>query len=148
MVTVSSTGTAETTQTSARPTVFFDGSCPLCSAEIATYRKCRGADEIDWVDVAHDSANEGTDIVAPGLTRKAALRRFHVRRADGTIRSGGAAFAELWAALPALSWVGRIGQRRPVTIVLEGAYRLFLPIRPLLQRWFQRRHQRHIPPAP
>lgn len=136
-----SAGSADASGSPARPAVFFDGSCPLCSAEIATYRKCGGADEIDWVDVAPDNADAGTDIVAPGLTREAAMRRFHVRRPDGTIRSGGAAFAELWAALPALSWAGRIGQRQPVAIMLEGAYRLFLPVRPVLQRFLKRRHR-------
>lgn len=114
----------------ARLTVFFDGACPLCSTEIGAYRKCRGGEAIDWVDV---SRTPGAD-VAPGLPRADAISRFHVRRADGTISSGGAAFAELWAALPAFSWAGRIGRRRPVSWVLEGAYRIFLPIRPWLQR--------------
>ena len=62
--------------------------------------------------------------IAPGLVRTDAMRRFHMRRADGGIVSGGAAFAELWTALPAFSWAGRIGRQRPVSLLLEGAYRL------------------------
>jgi len=122
----------------ARPTVFFDGSCPLCTAEIATYRKCRGADDIDWIDVAESTADAGgetsADTIAPGLSRADAMRRFHMRRADGAIVSGGAAFAELWASLPAFSRAGQLGRWRPVAVLLEGAYRLFLPVRPLLQK--------------
>lgn len=126
-----------------RPTVYFDGSCPLCTAEIGAYRKCRGAGDIDWVDVAAVGMNgmTGNDrkSIAPDLPRADALRRFHVRRADGTLVSGGAAFTELWTVLPAFSRVGRIGRLRPVAILLEGAYRIFLPIRPLLQKLLHRR---------
>ena len=122
-----------------RPAVFFDGSCPLCTAEISTYRKCRGADEIDWVDVAVGGAGARDEYIAPGLMRTDAMRRFHMRRADGEIVSGGAAFAELWTALPAFSWAGRIGRQRPVSLLLEGAYRLFLPVRPLLQKLLRSR---------
>ena len=122
-----------------RPAVFFDGSCPLCTTEISTYRKCRGADEIDWVDVAVGGAGARDENIAPGLMRTDAMRRFHMRRADGEIVSGGAAFAELWTALPAFSWAGRIGRQRPVSLLLEGAYRLFLPVRPLLQKLLRSR---------
>ena len=122
-----------------RPAVFFDGSCPLCTTEISTYRKCRGADEIDWVDVAVGGAGARDENIAPGLMRTDAMRRFHMRRADGEIVSGGAAFAELWTALPAFSWAGRIGRQRPVSLLLEGAYRLFLPVRPLLRKLLRSR---------
>lgn len=115
-------------------TVYFDGACPLCSTEIRTYRNCRGGDAIDWVDISNSSGGD----VAPGLSHEAALRRFHVRRPDGSISSGGAAFAELWAALPAFAWAGRLGRRRPFAWVLERAYRAFLPMRPHLQRWMSR----------
>ena len=62
-------------------TVYFDGACPLCSQEIAHYRRAAGADDITWVDAAvSDPASLG-----PGLTREAALARMHVRRADGSV---------------------------------------------------------------
>ena len=138
MVTMPTNNGTDSINEPARPAVFFDGSCPLCTAEIATYRKCRGADDIDWIDVAESAADAdgetSADTIAPGLSRADAMRRFHMRRADGTIVSGGAAFAELWTSLPAFSWAGRIGQMRPVAVLLEGAYRLFLPVRPLLQK--------------
>ncbi len=81
--------------------------------------------------------------IAPGLVRTDAMRRFHMRRADGGIVSGGAAFAELWTALPAFSWAGRIGRQWPVSLLLEGAYRAFLPVRPLLQKLLRNRRRRH-----
>jgi predicted DCC family thiol-disulfide oxidoreductase YuxK len=111
-------------------TVFFDGGCPLCTREIDFYRKRAGADAVAWVDV---SAVEGGTI-APGLSRETAMARFHVRRGDGALLSGGAAFAELWRALPGFRLIGRIAAIWPLPPLLEFAYRAFLPVRPYLQR--------------
>ncbi|MEM9170707.1 MAG: DUF393 domain-containing protein [Pseudomonadota bacterium] len=119
---------------SPRLTVFFDGGCPLCIREIDFYRNRKGADAVDWVDV---SAVEDAD-VAPGLSRCDALARFHVAGPDGARYSGARAFAELWAVLPAFRWAGLVARTPPLVWVLEGAYRLFLPVRPHLQRWVRR----------
>jgi predicted DCC family thiol-disulfide oxidoreductase YuxK len=112
-------------------TVFYDGACPVCTLEVGAYRRCRGADRIDWVDISKAPPGE----VAPGLTREEALRRFTVMRGDGTLRRGGHAFADLWASLPALRLVGRAFQTWPLSALANGLYRfVFLPIRPGLQR--------------
>lgn len=113
-----------------RPTVFFDGSCPLCRREIGFYLRQRGADAIDWRDV---SSISGDACVAPGLDCTTAMQRFHVRNADGEIKSGAAAFAELWTWLPAFAWAGRLARLPGIVHVLELAYRGFLPVRPRLQ---------------
>jgi hypothetical protein len=39
-----------------RLTVYYDGSCPICSREIGFYRARPGADGFDWVNVAGDGA--------------------------------------------------------------------------------------------
>jgi predicted DCC family thiol-disulfide oxidoreductase YuxK len=110
-----------------RATVYYDGACPLCSREIGTYRRLRGADQLCWVDVSR----QGTPL-GPDLTREAALARFHVRMGDGSLVSGGAAFVRLWASFPGLRWLAAIAARPPVSWVLEPAYRLFLRLRPRL----------------
>jgi predicted DCC family thiol-disulfide oxidoreductase YuxK len=109
-------------------TVYFDGSCPLCRREIALYRRARGAERLAWVDVSA-GAELGTD-----LSCQAAMRRFHVRQARGDLLSGGAAFARLWRALPAWRLLGLCCSWPPVSWALELAYRIFLPLRPTLQR--------------
>lgn len=116
----------------ARPravTVFYDGACPLCAAEIGFYRRRRGADRVGWVDVSACQAEN----VAAGLTRDQALARFHVQDADGRLISGGQAFAILWTALPGYSWLGELFRRKPLAWAIDRAYDGFLKWRPRLK---------------
>lgn len=109
----------------AAPCVYFDGACPLCSREIAVYRAAEGGSALRWID-AHrcDDASLG-----PQLDRTRALERLHVRRADGTLVSGAAAFVEIWRALPAFAWLARIARVPGVLPVMEIGYRAFLRVR-------------------
>jgi predicted DCC family thiol-disulfide oxidoreductase YuxK len=108
-------------------TVYFDGACPVCSREIAHYRGQRGSEAIAWVDASScDEAQLG-----PGLDRSVALGRFHVRKADGTLTSGVAAFVALWSRLPAFAWLAALASSRPVLALLESGYSIFLRVRPL-----------------
>ncbi|CUU43629.1 thiol-disulfide oxidoreductase DCC family protein [Blastochloris viridis] len=111
-------------------TVYYDGSCPVCAREIAHYRGCDGADSIVWTDISGSS----DALVAADLTRAEADGRFHVRRADGTLADGGAAFASLWLALPKFRRLGRLAATRAGAAVLEVAYRLWLVVMPLVRR--------------
>lgn len=122
--------TASTASEDRLLTVFYDGGCPLCEREIAFYRRRRGADRLMWIDLSRSTQEE----VAPGLSRQAALARFHVRHGDGRLVSGGAAFAALWAALPGFRPLGRALQQPPFAWVIDRAYPLFLRVRPRLQR--------------
>jgi predicted DCC family thiol-disulfide oxidoreductase YuxK len=111
-------------------TVFYDGACPLCAREIGAYRRMPGAEAVCWIDARQvDAAALGE-----GLTRGAALARFHVRAGDGSLLSGGAAFLRLWAALPGTRWLAAIASRPPVSWILEPAYRISLRLRPWLAR--------------
>lgn len=107
--------------------VFYDGGCPLCRAEIAAYRRMPGGETIGWRDVAAGDA-------PPGLSREAALARFHARAADGALVSGFRAFLAVWRANPRLAPVARVLSVPPIPWLGEGAYRLFLLIRPLWRR--------------
>ena len=100
-----------------RCTVYFDGDCPVCSREIAVYRRLGGADAIEWVD--------------------AVLTRFHLRAEDGRLISGAAAFVEIWRRLPALGLLAQLAARPRVLALLERLYLLFLRVR---SRWY-------VPPA-
>jgi predicted DCC family thiol-disulfide oxidoreductase YuxK len=110
-------------------TVYFDGSCPLCSAEIGHYSGLAGSERLCFVDVSAPGADAGTD-----LPTEAALRRFHVRQADGRLLSGAPAFVAIWGMLPAWSPAARLARVPGAVSLLELGYRLFLPVRPLLSR--------------
>ncbi len=107
--------------------VFYDGGCPICRREIAFYRARPGAEGFDWVDVS------GGDpaVLGPDLTREAALARMHVRRPDGVLLSGAAAFAAMWQRMPGFQGLGRLIAVPPFTLVAELAYRVFLRVRKL-----------------
>lgn len=111
------------------PTVYYDGACPLCTLEIKHYASRKEAAALRFVDVSQEGADLGA-----GLAQDAALRRFHVRRADGTLLSGARAFVEIWRALPGWSWLAGLARLPGVVPLLELAYRLFLPVRPFLSR--------------
>lgn len=111
-------------------TVYFDGSCPLCSREIAYYRRQAGADACEWVDASRCPESAlGSD-----LSRSSALGRFHVRDPNGELVQGMRGFAALWCALPRTAWLGRIASFGPMPAWLEMAYSLFLFVRRAWQR--------------
>ena len=111
----------------AGPTVYFDGGCPVCTREIAAYRRQPGAESCTWLDVSRCSDSE----LGVGLTREAALARLHVRQPDGRLEHGAQGFAALWSALPRTAWLGRVARLPVVAPLLEAAYRAFLVLRPL-----------------
>ena len=117
-------------------TIYYDGSCPLCRREIAFYRRLRGAERLQWLDVSKDVGAGAA--LGEGLSCEAAMRRFHVRDAQGRLLSGGAAFARLWRALPGWRVAGWLMAWPPMSWMLELAYRAFLPLRPRLQRLVRR----------
>ena len=114
-------------------TVYFDGSCPLCTLEINHYKRQSGAQKLCFVD-ASSSADLGND-----LPRETALGRFHVREANGTLLSGARGFVAIWAILPRWRCAARLADLPAVTPLLELAYRGFLPLRPWLARIAARR---------
>ena len=110
-------------------TVFYDGSCPLCAREIDFYKRRKGAETVNWFDVSRCES----DKICSDLTKEHALARLHVRKADGQLVAGGKAFAHLWAALPQFRFMGCVFLTRPFVWCLDGAYDIFLRIRPRLQ---------------
>lgn len=107
-------------------TVWFDSECPLCTREIALMKRLDRKRAIDFVDLhgARDCPVDPDEL----------LRRFHARERGQPVVSGAAAFAAMWRAIPVLRPFGLLAKFPPVLWVLEGAYRVFLVLRPRLQR--------------
>ena len=117
-----------------KSTLYFDGSCPLCRAEIGYYRRKDQAGSLCFVDVSESTASP-----PDGMTQQRAMQRFHVRAGDGRVLSGAAAFVEVWTRLPKWRWAARAASLPGVLAVLELGYRMFLPVRPFISRLFGRR---------
>ncbi|MEM7236929.1 MAG: DUF393 domain-containing protein [Pseudomonadota bacterium] len=107
--------------------VYYDGGCPVCRREIGWYMRWRGAERIDWVDLAADKDLSDAD-------RCALMQRFTVEREDGQRADGAAGFVALWRALPATRRLGRLLDNIVAVWVLERAYRGFLAGRRLWRR--------------
>ena len=120
------------TQTSQTLTVFFDGSCPICSKEIDFYKMRAGADEVSWVDVS----DEKIPIPIQTRSRDELMARFHVLSSNGKLVSGGAAFAELWASLPAFKILGKFFKLPILRFLIDFGYDIFLTLRPKFQNCF------------
>ena len=85
-------------------TVYFDGSCPLCTFEINHYEKHTRPEDVSYVDISSENKDLG-----PGLTQHVAMKRFHVRLPDGSLLSGARAFAALWEKTPNWKYASAAG---------------------------------------
>lgn len=108
-------------------TIWFDGSCPLCSREIGLMKRLDRHGAIDFVDVGT------TDGAECPVDRNALLARLHARE-NGVLLSGAGAFAAMWRAIPLLRPIGLLARNPAVLRLLERGYLAFLKIRPQLQR--------------
>lgn len=116
-----------------KSTVYFDGSCPLCRAEIGYYQRKDQDRALCFVDISESGA-----VPPSGITQERAMKRFHVRASDGHVLSGAAAFVEVWTRLPGWRWAARAASLPGALIALEWGYRIFLPVRPFISRFFAR----------
>ena len=102
-------------------TVFYDGSCKLCSREIEHYRKVRGSDKILWIDIRNS-----TELLTEyNLDPKTALARFHVLDSRGKWHTGARGFSELWSHLAYYRWLAKILNALHLLPLVEIAYRQF-----------------------
>ncbi len=110
-----------------RPVVFYDGNCPVCRREIATYQRLDRAGDVVWRDLNAPGALEDT-----ALTWEQAMRRIHCRDEHGVMRSGVDAFTVIWSHLPYWHWLAR---------GLRGLG-LVRPLEPVYDWYAQRRYRR------
>jgi len=115
----------------ARPlTVWYDGDCPICTAEIGLMRRLDRVSAIEFVDLSLPGACP-TD-------HNLRFARLHAQVRGGPMVAGAAAFVAMWRVLPALRPLAALASPPPVLWLLELAYQLFLRLRPGLQamvRW-------------
>jgi predicted DCC family thiol-disulfide oxidoreductase YuxK len=104
-----------------RPVVFYDGACPLCSREIAHYRRIDRARRLRWVD----AATEAKILAAHGLDLERAMAELHVLDGNGGWHRGVDAFLVIWSRLPAYRWLARLVSTLDLRTPLGFVYRHF-----------------------
>lgn len=105
-------------------TIYYDGQCPLCKAEIHLLRARNRRGLLRFADLGAP----GFDAPANGISCAAALDSIHGRLDDGELLTGIAVFAEAYrrADLTFLAW---LFSNRWLQPVLRPAYRLFVKYR-------------------
>lgn len=101
--------------------VYYDGACPVCRREIDLWQKASGLEDVTFTNIA-ETAPEGMD-------QAALLARFHVKRSDGVIVDGSAAFLALWRGHRWLWPLGIMLDRFPFLQILDLGYNVFLKLR-------------------
>ncbi len=134
------------THASAAPelTLYYDGKCPLCVAEVEFLQSRNAQGQLAFVDVTQT----GFEAAGHNISCEAAMAQIHGRTADGQVLVGVPVFATAYklAKLPVLAWVL---SRRWLMPVLQPAYVLFAKHRQAISRrigpgalWFVKRFYR------
>lgn len=125
----------EVIQQEQRISVFYDGACPLCVREIGFLQRSFKDETVDWQNIAvEEGVSSADEEVVPGLSRDAALKRFHIRNEQGELVSGAGAFLSIWKLHPRYGRIAKLMDRSSILWVLNHMYHGFLIIRPTLQR--------------
>jgi predicted DCC family thiol-disulfide oxidoreductase YuxK len=112
-------------------TLFYDGACPLCQAEILFLSGRNQADLLGFVDINSKSY----DPLKVGVSCEEALAAMYGQYADGTLINGVIVFPEAYrrADLPTLAW---IFSRKSMQPILKMGYRFFAKNRHAISRVF------------
>ena len=110
-------------------TLFYDGACPLCQAEILFLSGRNKAHLLGFIDI--NSAQY--DPMKVGVSCEQALAAMYGQYADGTLINGVSVFPEAYrrADLPFLAW---IFSRPVLQPMLQVGYRFFAKNRHAISR--------------
>jgi len=110
-------------------TLFYDGACPLCQAEILFLSGRNQADLLGFVDIN----SKAYDPLKVGVSCEEALAAMYGQYADGTLINGVRVFPEAYhrADLPTLAW---IFSRKSMQPILKMGYRFFAKNRHAISR--------------
>ena len=110
-------------------TLYYDGACPLCQAEILFLTGRNQAGLLGFVDINSDRF----DPTVVGVSCEQALAAMYGQYADGVLIQGAAVFPEAYrrANLPALAW---LFSRKALQPFLQFGYQVFAKNRHAISR--------------
>lgn len=110
--------------------VYYDGLCELCSREITHYKKQKGSEQIEFIDI-FSSDFEAEKL---GLNPSEVHKNLHAITTDGQILIGTETFIAIWSLLPKYKFLAKQASRPLLNIGFKKAYSLFTKVRPYLPR--------------
>lgn len=111
-------------------TIYFDGLCRVCSAEIDMYRKWPGAARINFVDIT----DTGFDPLSEGLDPIAVHKHMHARDQQGRLHVGVDAFVAIWQYFEKTRWLATLVSLPPIHLMARIGYEGFARIRKYLPK--------------
>jgi len=85
--------------------IYYDGSCQVCAAKMATYRRKDHGGRLVFVDVSSPEF----DPAPYGITLAAFMYELHAIDGGNRVYRGVDAFRAIWQAFPASTWYGLLG---------------------------------------
>ena len=126
-----------------RLTVYYNGACPICGAEVRHYQTLASGEDapLDWVDISV----EREALARFGIDADGARRRLYAALDDGRLLAGVDAFAALWQRLARYRWLARLVALPGLKGLAAAVYeRVLAPALVALDRRRQRRAQRPV----
>ena len=102
-------------------TVFYDGKCSLCSAEINYYKKISSKLIFNWEDISQ--SKDKLDLL--GVSSIDALKLMHVVDHQGKIHIGVDAFILMWQNMSQWTFVAKIASLPVFYNIAVLLYRVF-----------------------
>lgn len=114
-------------------TVFYDGACSVCAAEMALYRRKNHGGRLVFVDIS----DPAFDPSPHGITLDEFMAQMHAIDRTGRVYRAVEAFWAIWHAFPASTLYGFLGTLvmvPGVNLLARFGYRGFARIRKYLPR--------------
>ena len=108
-----------------RITVFYDGACPLCTKEVAKWRKAPFTCPVEWFDIN----GQEDALIRQGIDPHAALVELHTKTKDGVIRTSIDSYVLLLSQLPRWRWVGSLMNLPIIKPTLKWIYDVLTKVR-------------------
>ncbi|MHC1697695.1 MAG: thiol-disulfide oxidoreductase DCC family protein [Geobacteraceae bacterium] len=114
-------------------TVFYDGSCRVCSTEMIVYMRKDHGGRLEFVDISDPAFNPD----GFGISLAEFMFQMHAIDRRGTVFRGVDAFLAIWRAFPGDPWLRVLGALtdfplvRPLALL---AYRIFARLRRYLPK--------------
>ena len=106
---------------SSKVAMLYDGGCPLCSREVAHYRRVDKHKKVHWADIQFDPEI----LHKHGISRQEAMKFLHAVDANGKIIRGVPAFRVIWAELPYYRILAKVSALPGVSFILDRLYTAF-----------------------